>query len=61
MLLPSPSTITQVSQEDLTQAVLCSIRTTTLVLTLVAKNKINQATVLETNFYKLTTAVLAML
>jgi hypothetical protein len=59
--LPSPSTLTQVSQEGLTYAVLCSVRTPTLVLTLVTTNKINQATVLETNFYKLTTAVSAML
>ena len=59
--LPSPSTMTQVSQEGLTYAILYSVRTPTLVLTLVTTNKINQATALQTNFYKLTTAVSAML
>ena len=57
--LPSPST--QVSQQGLTRAVLYSLRTPTLILTHVTTNKINQAIVLETNFYKLTTAVSAML
>jgi hypothetical protein len=59
--LPSPSTLTKVSQEGLTNAVLCSVRTPTLFLTLVTTNKINQATVLDTNLYKLTTVVSAML
>jgi len=49
--LHRPSTSTQVSQDGLTYAVLCSVRTPTLVFTRVTTNKMNQANVFETNFY----------